>query len=131
MIQPTRITISSAIARMLRFSVSTTKCGRDRRCVIDSNRNALGGDELIEEEQVASGIFLITKDGSVHSAVGIVDGRDQRKAGTTPFQPIMPAAIDLQQHAVLGIAIPPLMVSGCSTRAWAGYPAFHQQAAYC
>ena len=40
-------------------------------------------------------------------AGGIVDGRVQRQPRPAPLQPVVSAAIDLQQHARLGIPLPP------------------------
>ena len=46
---------------------------------------------------------MVAEEGEGDGACGIVYGCDEREVGATALEPVMLAAINLQQHAFLGI----------------------------
>lgn len=53
-------------------------------------------------------------------AGGVVNGADQAEVGTTPFQPVVAAAVDLQEHALAGVPVTTLTVSRRASTARCG-----------
>ena len=72
---------------------------------------AIAPDQVAEQEEVALGIFLITKHAPEHLAGCIVNRRVEDEAGAAIFEPGMVAAIHLDEkarlrHAVAAAAMP-------------------------
>jgi len=86
--------------------------------MVDCQRYALATDDLLQQQEVAVCIFLLTKETGDYFASGIVDGSDEGKVWATLLQSRVGAAIDLQEHAFLGVALPTTAMLGCSSLAW-------------
>ncbi len=53
---------------------------------------------LDEGRQVARGVLLLTEDGARDESAGVVDGSHQGQPWTAALQPVVAAAVDLQQQ---------------------------------
>ena len=73
---------------------------------IEGHRHAAAVDDLLEHEQVAVGVLLFSEQGEGDRPRGVVHGPDERQAGSPTLQPVVPAPVDLQQHPLLGVALP-------------------------
>jgi hypothetical protein len=63
--------------------------------------------DLSHEEKVPLSVFSVSKQGIRHLAGSIVDCAYQGQIGSSSFQPIMPAAVNLQHHPWLWSPLPP------------------------
>ena len=86
--------------------------------VIEGVGDAVGGEHLAQQEEVAMSILLSAKDRGHHAAGGVVDRR--QKGGAWPIgpEPGVRAAIDLQEHAFLGVPIAATTMAGSAPRMW-------------
>jgi hypothetical protein len=77
---------------------------------IEVQGDALGAEDLTQQQEVAVGILLLAEDGGHDLARRIVDRSKQGAAGLIGPQPVVGTAVDLQQHPRLGhpIASPPV-----------------------
>ena len=64
-------------------------------------------------------VLLVAEEGEGDGACGIVYGCDEREVGATALEPVMLAAINLQQHAFLGIPHTPAVMLRSPAFAWA------------
>jgi hypothetical protein len=67
--------------------------------------------DLLQHQKVPGRILLFPKAGVHQLRSGIIDRRQQDQLGSAPLQPVVVAAIDLQQHPGLRVALPLLVVS--------------------
>ncbi len=72
---------------------------------IQRHRDAVSLYHLPEQLEVPFGILCLAEARPGHPASRIIDAAHQAEPGTTPLQPVVPAGVDLQQHALAGIAI--------------------------
>jgi hypothetical protein len=75
-------------------------------------------DDLAHDLEVALGVLLFAEASRQHLTGGVVDGSDQTQVGSPPFQPVVPAGVDLHEHARLGIAVTPASVPRRSPLTW-------------
>jgi hypothetical protein len=78
--------------------------------VIERLGNAVAGEYVAHQEEVAVSILLSAEDGADDYAGGIVDGRQEGAPWLVRTEPQVRTAVDLQQHAGLreAIASPPM-----------------------
>jgi hypothetical protein len=69
---------------------------------VDPQWDPLGAHHLMEDSQIALGIFLLAKLGRRHRARRVINGADQRPEWSLGAEPTVPTAIRLQQHAFPG-----------------------------
>ena len=76
-------------------------------------------DQAAHEQEVAPGILLFGEPGAGHGTGGIVHCQQQRKPGTFLTQPLVVAAVDLQEHPLLGHtpAAYPVLLRAAAARA--------------
>ena len=79
---------------------------------VHGHRDAPAAHHLPEQLEVALGILLLPEAGPGDQAGGVIDAADQGEVGSSTLQPVVTAAVDLEQHALPGIAVPPLPVPG-------------------
>ena len=85
--------------------------------------DATAAHHLPEQLEVALGILLLPEAGPGNQAGGVVDAADQGEVGPSTLQPVVAAAVDLEQHALARIAVPTLSMPGWPPVANAGDPA--------
>ena len=73
-------------------------------------------DGLFEHQHVAVGVLLLPKQGGGDRPGGVVDGPYQSQVGTPAHEPVVPAAVDLQQHPLLRVALTPAIALGGPAR---------------
>lgn len=66
---------------------------------IDGDREAFGLGQGAKEQEIAVRIFLLPKSGGADLAGGVVDGSQQREAGTALLQPIVVTPVDLYEQS--------------------------------
>src|SRR5207245_1805659 len=71
-------------------------------------------EHLAQQEQVALGILLLAKDSGDDGPGRIVDRGEQAAVGMPCPEPLVPAAINLQQHPRLRHPVPATAVAWCS-----------------
>lgn len=89
---------------------------------IQGQRDALAADHLAQPLHVPLGVFLLPEHRPGHCTGGVVDAADEGQPGTVRAQPLVAAAIGLQQHAFLGHPLPAAAMLGRTARAWTGEP---------
>ena len=67
---------------------------------VDDLREALRGDDREEQHEVARGILLLAEDRARHRARGVVDGAQQAEPRTAALEPVVGAAVELEEHAL-------------------------------
>src|ERR687895_130559 len=87
-------------------------------------------DDALEQGQVAPGVLLFLEQGIRHLPSSIVHCQQQGQPGSSALQPGMVAAIQLQQHSLLGHPWSTTPVVWRSTLAWARESGPHQEAPY-
>lgn len=65
---------------------------------VGRERQAVSTGHGFEEAEVAVSVLRVAKLASDHRPGGIIHPGEERQPGTAPFQPVVCAAIDLQQH---------------------------------
>ena len=75
-------------------------------------------DNVLEHQHVAVGIFLLSEQGERDLPRGVVHSADQGQVWASALQPVVAAPIDLQQHPLLGIALPSAVAFGGSAATW-------------
>jgi hypothetical protein len=68
---------------------------------------AVGQTDGVDQLEVASSVFLVTKEGVRDLVGGIVDGNDEDKIRTPPLEPVVMATVYLQQHPTEREPVPP------------------------
>ena len=79
---------------------------------VEGQRDAVPVDDLLEHDQVAVGVLLLPEQGEGDRPGGVVHGADERQVGAAALQPVVPAPVDLQQHPLLGVALPSTVALG-------------------
>src|SRR5437879_8631017 len=79
-----------------RDSVACRPFENEVAVAIDSPGAPTAQHHLLEQQEVALSIFLFTKHGVGHLPGGVVNAANERQVGASPFEPIVPAAIDLE-----------------------------------
>ncbi len=74
--------------------------------MVDRLRAADRAHHLIQQRQIAGGIFLLAKHRRGHRAGGVVNGGQQTQPRSPLLEPGMVAGIELQQHPGLRHAFP-------------------------
>ena len=69
---------------------------------VEGQGYSIFSDQAAHEQEVAPGILLLGEQGAGHGTGGIVHCQQQRKPGTFLTQPLVVAAVDLQEHPLLG-----------------------------
>ena len=82
--------------------------------VVELQRDAVRPQHLSEEEEVALGVLLLAKECCYHLASGVVNGAEEADLGLVWAQPVVEAAVYLQEHSFLGSAVPMAAMSGWS-----------------
>ena len=100
---------------------------------VQGQRDATTAHHLTEQLEVPVRVFLLAKTGPGHDAGGVIDAAQQREIRTSPFQPVVAAAVDLQQHAFLGHALSTSAMTRstplpCRCNAGSGQDAVHTRA---
>src|SRR3972149_7120077 len=80
--------------------------------VVQGQGYPLSGDNAFQQQEVTLGIFLFPEYRIRHLTRGIIDGADQGEPGASAFQPVVAAAVDLQQLPLLRGALPATAMSG-------------------
>src|SRR5579863_10657941 len=75
--------------------------------MIECQRASMPLDHLLHQQKVPMPIFLLTEDCRHDLASRIINGGNQTEPGPTLTQPSMATAVDLHQHAFLGVALAP------------------------
>ncbi len=76
---------------------------------------AVGLTNRLHQLEVACGVFLVSKECVGHLVGCIVDGRDEHEWWPPPFEPIVVAAVDLEQHTGLRVPLPPAAMTWRAT----------------
>lgn len=79
---------------------------------IERERDALAPEDLLQHQEVSLSVLLFPKQGEGDGPRGVVDGSYQGQGGPTPFQPIVTAAVHLEEHPLLRVTLPPDAVLG-------------------
>lgn len=69
---------------------------------VEAQGQAVGMGRLDEHLEVARSVLLLAEGGPGDESGGIVDAAHEREPGTAILEPVVPAAIDLEEHACLG-----------------------------
>ncbi len=77
---------------------------------VDGDRQAVGGDDLAEEQEVACRILALAEDGTHDGAGGVIDGVEQDEGGAAVLQPWVMTAVHLDEHAGAGHPLTALAV---------------------
>lgn len=79
---------------------------------VDLDRQAIALHGAGQDGEVAGGVLLGPEGARGDQAGGVVDGAHQGQEGSARAQPAMPAAVDLEESASLGHALPAAAVAG-------------------
>ena len=71
-------------------------------------------DDLPEHQHVAVGVLLLTEQSEGDRPGGVVHEADESQMWSATLQPVVPAPIYLQQHSLLGVALPSKVALGRS-----------------
>ena len=85
---------------------------------VESQGDAVAPDYPIHQQEVAPGVLLGSEESIGHRAGGVVHCQQQYESGTSVLQPAMMAAVDLQQHALLGHTLPAYTMLGGDDGSW-------------
>ena len=72
---------------------------------VDRCRYTCAADHLAEDRQVAASILSRLEVRCRHLSGGVVDHSEERDVGEVRAEPAMKAGIDLEEHALLWIAL--------------------------
>ena len=79
---------------------------------VEGRGDAVSIYDLPEHHHVALGVLTLSEQRGRDSPRGVVHGADQRHPGTSPLQPVVLAAVYLQQHPLLRVALPSAVAPG-------------------
>jgi hypothetical protein len=71
---------------------------------VDSHGDAVLSDQIAEEAAIALEVFGWPEEGGKYLSCGVVDGQEQDELRTAAFQPIVVAAVDVDEEARLWFA---------------------------
>jgi hypothetical protein len=74
--------------------------------VVELQRDAVAPQHPPQEEEVALSVLLLTKECRHDLAISVVDGRQKAGLGLVWAEPVVEAAVYLQEHSFLGSAVP-------------------------
>jgi hypothetical protein len=80
--------------------------------VVELQGDAVAPERLAQEEEVALGVLLLTEESGHDLASGVVDGAEEAGLGLVWAEPVVEAAVYLQEHSFLGSAVPAAAMSG-------------------
>lgn len=63
-------------------------------------------DDALQHQQIAVGVLLLAEEGEGDRSCSVVHGPDEREPRPAALQPVVSAAVDLQRHALLRVALP-------------------------
>jgi hypothetical protein len=89
----------------------------------------MSADAVTQEEEVAGGIFVFAEDGPHDGARRIVHATDERQARAAAFEPIVLAAVHLDQEPRPRGALPPCPIASWPSLSRAVEPGRQEQAA--
>jgi len=89
---------------------------------VDGHGKAVGAADGLKQQHVSRGVFLLSEDRSHHLAGCVIYGRKEAQTGTSLLQPLMVAAIHLQEHSRLRVALSSHSVAGGTAFAGAWEP---------
>ena len=72
---------------------------------VDRHRDAVPHHHLVHELEVAFGILLVAEDSPGNHVGGIVNAAYQAEARSSALEPVVRAGINLEKHALLGVAV--------------------------
>ncbi len=87
---------------------------------IEGDGDPAGADQLTQHHEVAGGLFLRPEDRGGDLVGGIVDGAVEHEARPAPFEPIVVAAVPLEEQAGLRHALAPTTEPAAVARPRAG-----------
>lgn len=87
---------------------------------IEGDGNPMGADQRPEHDEVAMGIFLRPEDGGGDRVGGIIDGALEDQAGAAPLEPVVVAAVPLEEQARLRHAGAAAAEATGPSRPWTG-----------
>ena len=97
---------------------------------IESQGGLIAADDPLHQQEVAPGVLIGLEDGARHRAGSIIHRQQQGEPRPPLFQPGVMAAVDLQQHALLGHPLPPYPVFGGTVPPGAGQTVAVQETAH-
>ena len=82
---------------------------------VEGSWHAVAGDDLPQHQQAAAEVLLFLDQGEGDLPGGAVHGTHEAQGGSPSLQPVVAAAVGLQQHPLLGQALPALIARGPPT----------------
>lgn len=79
---------------------------------VHGDRESVGGDDLLEEHQVAGGILMLAEDCAEHGAGRIIDSVEQDEGGAALLEPGVMAAVELDEQSRSRHTLPAQAVFG-------------------
>jgi hypothetical protein len=80
--------------------------------VVDVQGDATSPQHLPDQEEVALGVLLLAKERCYYLAGGVVNGAEEAELGPLWAEPVVEAAVYLQEHSFLGPAVPAAAMPG-------------------
>jgi hypothetical protein len=80
--------------------------------VVELQGDAARPQHLLEEEEIALGVLLLTKQCCYDPASGVVNGAEEAGLGMVWAEPVVEAAVYLQEHSLLRSAVAMAAMSG-------------------
>jgi len=87
--------------------------------------NTTAPDDSLNQQEVAVGILMFTKQGERDRSGSIIHSQEQGEPWSSSFQPVVIAAIHLHQHTLLQHTFPPQAMARWPAMAWAGKSSAH------
>ncbi len=97
---------------------------------VDGQGDPIAAYDSLHQQEVAPGVLLRSEESIGHRPGGIVHRQQQDESGSSILQPAVMAAVDLQQHALLGHPFPSDPVLGRTMLPGAGQAMAVEKAAY-
>ena len=89
---------------------------------VEGHRQAVAAGDVAHELEVARAVLLVAEGGEDEPARGVVDGAHEREPGPATLEPVVAAAVDLEEQALAGHPLATAPVAGRPAGAWAGTP---------
>ena len=97
---------------------------------IDCQGNTFAPDDSLEQVEITAGIFMFAEKGERNGPGSIIHRQEQGEPWSSTFQPIVIAAIHLNQHSFLWHPFPPQAMARGPAMAWTSQPGVHQYLAH-
>jgi hypothetical protein len=97
---------------------------------IDRDRDALAPDDGTQQLEIPGGILLVAEGRRRDDARGVVDGADQGQPWTAALEPVVAAAVELDEQAFLGHPLAPAAVARRPTSTGTGHAGRAQDPAH-